>query len=317
MRSDIFSFGVLLYEMIAGRRAFAGDTWADVASAIIKEDPPDLLAGRPRRIGPGGAALPGEGAGATLPVGPRPAVRGAGRRGRHQRVVSRRNTRSDSVTPRLAQAGDGGRARHGGRSCAGFAIGRRSREATPWFATRLTFRRGTVDNARFSAQGTSVVYSASWEGSPSRLFRTSLDSPVEEPLDKAGERVRLAAVSGRDELSLILDDDSGSTTLASMPTAGGIPKALLENVVAADWSPKDETLVVSIAEGGGLPQFGSGSGSRVRLLPGPDLVKAAPPTLATRVRFSPDGKRVAFITKALLMALATSARQTSPERPRL
>src|SRR5262249_46043588 len=41
-RSDIFSFGSILYEMLSGRRAFQGDSAADTMSAILKEDPPDL-----------------------------------------------------------------------------------------------------------------------------------------------------------------------------------------------------------------------------------------------------------------------------------
>ncbi|MGE5278280.1 MAG: protein kinase domain-containing protein [Acidobacteriota bacterium] len=41
-RSDIFSFGAILYEMLSGRRAFRGDTAADTISAILTKDPPDL-----------------------------------------------------------------------------------------------------------------------------------------------------------------------------------------------------------------------------------------------------------------------------------
>src|ERR1700682_5366773 len=51
-RSDIFSFGAILYEMLSGRRAFHGDTSADTISAILKEDPPDLSATN-RQIPPG------------------------------------------------------------------------------------------------------------------------------------------------------------------------------------------------------------------------------------------------------------------------
>ncbi len=43
-RSDIFAFGTILYEMISGKRAFSGETAADTLSAILKEDPPDLVA---------------------------------------------------------------------------------------------------------------------------------------------------------------------------------------------------------------------------------------------------------------------------------
>jgi len=41
-RTDIFSFGTILYEMLSGRRAFHGESAADTMSAILKEDPPDL-----------------------------------------------------------------------------------------------------------------------------------------------------------------------------------------------------------------------------------------------------------------------------------
>ncbi len=41
-RSDIFSFGCVLYEMLAGRRAFGGATSADTMSAILNQQPPDI-----------------------------------------------------------------------------------------------------------------------------------------------------------------------------------------------------------------------------------------------------------------------------------
>src|SRR4029079_17321932 len=46
-RSDILSFGAILYEMLAGQRAFRGDSAADTMSAILKEDPPDLSVTNP------------------------------------------------------------------------------------------------------------------------------------------------------------------------------------------------------------------------------------------------------------------------------
>jgi serine/threonine protein kinase len=41
-RSDIFSFGVMLYEMLSGQRAFERDTAVETLNAIIKDDPPPL-----------------------------------------------------------------------------------------------------------------------------------------------------------------------------------------------------------------------------------------------------------------------------------
>jgi serine/threonine-protein kinase len=41
-RSDVFSFGAVLYEMLSGRRAFGGNSTADVLSAVLRDDPPPL-----------------------------------------------------------------------------------------------------------------------------------------------------------------------------------------------------------------------------------------------------------------------------------
>ena len=41
-RSDIFSFGAVLYEMITGQRAFSGESRASTLSAIVEKDPPPL-----------------------------------------------------------------------------------------------------------------------------------------------------------------------------------------------------------------------------------------------------------------------------------
>src|SRR5262249_31003403 len=41
-RSDLFSFGVILYEMLSGRRAYTGDSAVEVMNAILKEEPQDL-----------------------------------------------------------------------------------------------------------------------------------------------------------------------------------------------------------------------------------------------------------------------------------
>ncbi len=51
-RSDIFSFGSVLFELFTGQRAFARDTAADTMAAILKEDPPNLESGNLLLPGP-------------------------------------------------------------------------------------------------------------------------------------------------------------------------------------------------------------------------------------------------------------------------
>jgi eukaryotic-like serine/threonine-protein kinase len=50
-RSDIFSFGAILYELLSGQRAFKRDSAADTMAAILKEEPPELSESR-RNISP-------------------------------------------------------------------------------------------------------------------------------------------------------------------------------------------------------------------------------------------------------------------------
>ena len=53
-RSDIFSFGAVLYEMLTGRRAFQGESTVSTLAAILTAEPPPLSvggAGRPAELG--------------------------------------------------------------------------------------------------------------------------------------------------------------------------------------------------------------------------------------------------------------------------
>ncbi|MBI3449420.1 MAG: serine/threonine-protein kinase [Acidobacteria bacterium] len=46
-RSDVFAFGVVLYEMLAGKHPFTGRTYPELIASILKDDPPSAAAIRP------------------------------------------------------------------------------------------------------------------------------------------------------------------------------------------------------------------------------------------------------------------------------
>jgi len=117
---------------------------------------------------------------------------------------------------------------------------------------RLSFRRGTIYSARFAPEGKSVLYGAEWDGNPLQLFSTEVQFAESRPLDL--ERAYLLSVSSSGELALtvgpnLLPHGGARGTLARAPQSGGTPRALLENVLWADWSPDGKDLAVVRAVG--------------------------------------------------------------------
>src|SRR5262245_58876641 len=161
-RSDISSFGAILYELLSGRRAFKHDTSAETMSAILKEDPPDLT-----QTNPG------------LPPALERIVRHCLEKNPEERFASARDLAFDLLalsdasaplpataarqasTPRLVATA----------ALVGIALGTGlafwlARTPAPSAASRyvpLTFRRGTIDGARASPDGSVFFYSAAWD----------------------------------------------------------------------------------------------------------------------------------------------------------
>ena len=112
---------------------------------------------------------------------------------------------------------------------------------------QLTFRRGTIRSARFTPNGQSVVYGASWEGKPTQLFITSPESPQSRSLGRTGDEIMSISPSG--EIALLVGARPTGTytqvgTLARMPINGGEPREILEGVQWADWSVDSKNLVI-------------------------------------------------------------------------
>ncbi len=104
---------------------------------------------------------------------------------------------------------------------------------------RITFRKGLINNARFTPDGRNIIYEASWEGGPSRIYLAIPGNPNSRDLGIPPSS-SLLAISSKEELAYT--DASGNLMRGSI--SGGQMRPLLDNVAAADWSPDGEALAV-------------------------------------------------------------------------
>ena len=262
-RTDIWAFGCVLYEMLTGKRAFEGDTVSDTLAAVLTKEPDwaalpertpakirDLLGKCLRREAKrrlhdiADARLDLEEPAATTPgstgqlpfeertASPYPAGASA------ERTSRRRGSKTFlylSWAIAIAAA-----------AVAGWAV-RVRRTPLPDF-TRLTYRLGNVVSARFSPDGGTVVYSASWDRRPPTVFAVGADGGNPRALWTSGAIV--CSVSSRGDVAVLLGDKEWRTrpglarTLAVLPLSGGAPREVLEKVRFADWGPDGSELAV-------------------------------------------------------------------------
>ncbi len=250
-RSDLFSVGAILYEMLTGRRAFRGETEVDTITAVLREDPPETNLEQ-----------------ASVPVSCQQIVRHCLEKEPENRFQSARDlafaldtlANPASARTRLAHS-------RSGRKIAPWAVagvilvatllllGKQWRPGTvsPSYQ-RLTFEEGTVYSARFTPDFRGIVYGAAWNGKPLQLFSTVGDSLLSQPLNVPD--ANLLAISRTGELAVTLRGAHGGAhleteggTLARTPLAGGSPREILEDVPWADWDPKGELAVVHRVQG--------------------------------------------------------------------
>jgi dipeptidyl aminopeptidase/acylaminoacyl peptidase len=288
-RSDIFSFGVVLHEMLTGQQPFARETAAESMAAILKEDPPE--------ISPTGS-------------GPSPALQrivqhclekkpGERFHDAHDLAFALQSASSPSTESRNP-AQPGGRAKLGRALTWSGLLGLilsalfgawwlgRGFRPQPTF-TQVTFRRGNVLRARFTPDGQNIVYSAAWDGRPTEIFLSRLDGSGVRAVGLPGD---LMAVNGRGELLILLKPSqwaatSGfSGTLAMASLDGGTPREILARVRGADFAPDGQALAVMYQNGEGGPFYlDYPLGTRLMASSGGDL---------RTPRISPQGDQVAF-----------------------
>ncbi len=283
-RSDIFSMGAILYEMLSGRRAFRGETEVDTITAVLLEYPPDINLEQ-----------------AGVPASCQQIVRHCLEKDPENRFQSARDLAFALETLANASGPIRLKALHPKAKIVPWAIAGVLLVATlllllgrPWQPDaqspsyrRLTYDQGTVYSARFARDFRSIVYGAAWNGKPLQLFATVGDSLLAQPLDLAD--ANLLSVSRTGELAVILrgshmahlETDGGM--LARTPLAGGSPREILENVPCADWDPNGELAVVHHTEGR----------DRIEYPIGHPLFQSQ--GWISHLRFSQKGDKIAFI----------------------
>ncbi len=288
-RSDIFTFGSILYEMLSGRRAFRGDSPADVMSSILKEDPPALAE-----------------TGRSIPAPLERLVGHCLEKSPEERFQSARDIAYDleavsGLSPSVVGTPRGLTARPARRLPLAFALGlaalaaaagviagraTKAGRATPPVFHQLTYRRGSIGSARFAPDGQSVVYSARWDGAPPQLFLKRPDAADSYPLDLPPAEVLSISPAGEMNLALsCVQTHYGvcAGTLAQAPLTGGAPREIREKVQEADWAPDGSAMVLvrDVA-----------AGAQLEFPPGKVLYKTVGHLSFARI--SPKGDRIAF-----------------------
>jgi serine/threonine protein kinase/Tol biopolymer transport system component len=256
-RSDIFSFGVVLHEMITGRRAFKRETIAETMSAILKEEPEELTESNPN-ISPSLERIVRR----CLEKKPERRFQSTADLGFALESLSAPTSSSGNnmTTPVSTIVAETGRSAWWTRipwipaavllaavGVGAFILGKRAGTTPPPSYQRLTFSRGTIWNARFAPDGQSVVYSARWNGNPLDVF--SVRAGKTESRSLKLENTDVLAVSASNELAVLRNRQYiglfiSRGTLARMPIDGGAARDVLEDVQEADWSPDGTKLAV-------------------------------------------------------------------------
>jgi len=154
--------------------------------------------------------------------------------------------------------------------------------------TQVTFRRSSIWYARLTGDGDTALYNATWGDRPMDIFSTRVGSTESRSLGIT--QADLLSVSPSGELAVLIDRQGSEPwfdrgTLARVPMGGGSPRAIMENVQSADWSPDGTNLAVV---------HHVDEEQRLEYPIGKVLVRTTEGWL-TDVRVSPKGDRVAYM----------------------
>ncbi len=300
VRSDIFSFGAVLYEMVTGRPAFHGKSEFSVASAILVKEPEPISALAPLTPPAFERTIH-----VCLAKDPDDRWQSAGDLWKELRWISDTGTHTTGVTRPTIAARRSNRPRFAwilSAICASIATAAlvfavfSVRRPAPMTFRQLNFRREAVFQAAFAPDRETVVYSAATAGNTPQIFLVRPEYPEPQPIGP--HDTQLLAVSSKGELAVLLDARYVwyrlfTGTLARIPLGGGAPREVQDGVRQADWSTDGSQLAI-IREVGGKDRLEYPIGTVLREVSG----------YMSDLRFSPRGDRIAYFEHPRKWAIA-------------
>ena len=292
-RSDIFSFGSVLYETLTGQRAFAGQSAADRTSAILKDDPPDLRA-----------------AGRTIPVALERIVRHCLEKDPEGRFQSARDLAfyletalSDSESS-AAIAVQTRRTLPIGRLLAGVAIlaalgaawwgrGHLQPDQRQVSFLRLTDFAGLEESPAFSPDGKSVAFVSDSTGSRQIWIRLLAGGPPLRITHDAGDHLepRWSQDSGAVIYYTPPPEGDAQGALWEVSALGGVPRRLISSMSGADVSHDGKRLTFFRLNGKQMELVASDrNGSNAKV-----VMQAVVSFSYRQPRWSPDDGSIAYV----------------------
>ena len=263
-RSDIFSFGIVLYEMISGVQPFRRDSSVETMNAIIHDDAPPLKE----------EAIP-------------PVLTRLLDHALEKNPARRFESAKDVAFALDAISSSGEMSAVRTKSKVRKSKSERPKEVS---YSRITFRRGFIMSGRFSPDG-SVIYGAAWEDKPLEIFSSHPASPESRSLGLPSADVLAVSRGGELALSLGRRYVAGYITsgiLARMPLGGVAPRPVCEDVQDAAWMPDTKELIITRSVAGLF---------RIESPIGNVIFETA--HWISHARPSPSGDRIAFIDHRL------------------
>ena len=303
-RSDIFSFGTVLWEMLSGRVAFERDSAVEIMSAILKEDPPELSA-----------------INESVPLAIDRIVRRCLEKAPERRFQSAhdlsfalRNALDSSSRglPALEAAPAEQRGHLRTAAIAAFclllgAVGgfwassrlRAPQYPEPVKVTPLT-QSGADWSPDASPDGKTIAFVSARDGRP-RIWLRQMAGGIEVPLTQG---IDIEPSFAPDGSSVLFLRDEGTTYSAyRVPVIGGSERKVLDNVTEATWSPDGKQLAYLRVSGEavapvmtvGILEVQSGAVRELRKFEA---------RLVRGLRWSPDGKWMLLVLGSVVQNAA-------------